>query len=120
MTFRMRKPLRKAVKKLAYRHEVSASRFVEMVVVSYVKGKLQWVDEDGALEDPPELKLAPRAEAAAAELESIISEAELLDTNGDFHIPDETIKQASRDLEDLAQSIEEWEQEQIDLEDEDE
>ena len=119
MTFRMRKSLRKVVKKLAYTSEMTPSRFVELVVVSYVKGKLQWVDDDGQLEDPPELKLAPRAEAAAAELESIISEAEFLDSDGDFHIPDETIKQASRDLEDLAQNIEEWEQAQIDLEDED-
>lgn len=104
---------------MAYRHEVSASRFVEMVVISYINGGLQWVDEDGALEDPPELKLAARAEAAAAELQSIISEAESMDTNDDFQIGGMMIEQASRDLEDLAQNIEEWEQEQIDLEDED-
>jgi len=120
MTFRIRKPVRKAVKKLAYRNEMSPSRFLEMVVGSYVTGELDWVDDDGQLENPPEMKLAWRAEAASAELQSIISEAESLDSDDEFGIGGMQIDQASKDLEDLAQNVEEWEQAQIDLEDEDE
>jgi len=96
---RVRKKVRRALKRIAWDEHSNVSAVVENILTDYVLGELSYPDDD---DDEPQLPLSRRADKAAFQLQSIISEAEGLEIEADHN---GHIDQAVSDLEALAEAI---------------
>ena len=97
--FRVRNKVRKRLKRIAWENHMTMSSLVESILTSYVRGDLNY--ENG--EEPEELPLSQRADNASVQLESILSDVQLLEL--DSLNLDGTIQQAAKDLEHLAEGV---------------
>ena len=107
------------MKQSAYESEMTVSYLVETVLIDFIRGDLAYDDDHDDALDAGDRDLSHRAERAASELESILSDADALELD-DQSFREFPIEQASEGLTALAESVREWQESEPDLDDDEE